>query len=58
MANAQPNNYVELGVMVIEQLCLENGEMCIRDRLIRRAETPTDYFSTFDFTGMFDKYTK
>jgi diaminopimelate decarboxylase len=23
-------------------------------KLIRRAETPADYFATFDFTGMFD----
>lgn len=25
-------------------------------QLIRRAETPADYFATFDFTGMFDQY--
>lgn len=24
--------------------------------LIRRAETPKDYFATFDFTGLFDRY--
>lgn len=27
-------------------------------QLIRRAETPSDYFATFDFTHMFDKYTE
>ena len=26
--------------------------------MIRRAETPADYFATFDFTDIFDKYTK
>ena len=25
-------------------------------QLIRRAETPEDYFATFDFTGIFDRY--
>ena len=27
-------------------------------QLIRRTETPSDYFATFDFTHMFDKYTE
>ena len=25
-------------------------------QMIRRAETPKDYFATFDFTGLFDQY--
>lgn len=32
-----------------ELLLAENGEV----RMIRRAETPTDYFATFDFTNFF-----
>ena len=35
-----------------ELLLCEDGSV----KLIRRAETPADYFRTFDFTGMFDKY--
>ena len=35
-----------------EVLLCEDG----RAKLIRRAETPKDYFATFDFTGLFDKY--
>ena len=34
-----------------ELLLKEDG----RVQLIRRAETPADYFATFDFTGLFDK---
>ncbi len=37
-----------------ELLLKEDGSV----EMIRRAETPADYFATFDFTGMFDKYTK
>ena len=41
---------------------LRSAEVLLKEdgstQLIRRAETPADYFSTFDFTGMFDKYTK
>jgi len=33
-----------------ELLLQENGEV----KLIRRAETPKDYFATFDFSGLFD----
>ncbi|HIS77845.1 diaminopimelate decarboxylase [Anaeromassilibacillus sp. An200] len=35
-----------------EVLLCEDGTA----KLIRRAETPKDYFATFDFTGLFDKY--
>ncbi len=35
-----------------EVLLKENGT----PQLIRRAETPQDYFATFDFTGLFDDY--
>ena len=35
-----------------ELLLKEDGDV----QLIRRAETPADYFSTFDFTGIVDKY--
>ncbi len=35
-----------------ELLLCEDGSV----KLIRRAETPADYFRTFDFTGLFDKY--
>ena len=41
---------------------LRSAEVLLKEdgstQLIRRAETPADYFATFDFTGMFDKYTK
>lgn len=41
---------------------LRSAEVLLKEdgtaQLIRRAETPADYFSTFDFTGMFDKYNK
>ncbi|NCB30655.1 MAG: diaminopimelate decarboxylase, partial [Clostridia bacterium] len=33
-----------------ELLLKEDGSFC----MIRRAETPADYFSTLDFTGLFD----
>lgn len=36
-----------------EVLLKEDGSF----KMIRRAETPDDYFATFDFTGMFDKQT-
>lgn len=36
-----------------EVLLCEDGST----KLIRRAETPADYFATFDFTHLFDKYT-
>ena len=36
-----------------EVLLKEDGSF----QLIRRAETPEDYFATFDFTGIFDRYT-
>lgn len=39
---------------------LRSAELLLREdgsvQLIRRAETPADYFRTFDFTGLFDKY--
>ncbi len=35
-----------------EVLLCEDGTA----KLIRRAETPKDYFATFDFTGLFEKY--
>ncbi|MBR6873445.1 MAG: diaminopimelate decarboxylase [Ruminococcus sp.] len=35
-----------------ELLLKEDGSV----QLIRRAETPSDYFRTFDFTGILDKY--
>ncbi len=41
---------------------LRSAEVLLKEdgstQLIRRAKTPADYFATFDFTGMFDKYTK
>lgn len=41
---------------------LRSAEILLREdgstQLIRRAETPADYFATFDFTGLFDKYAK
>ncbi len=41
---------------------LRSAEVLLKEdgstQLIRRAETPADYFATFDFTEMFDKYTK
>ena len=33
-----------------ELLLCEDGSV----EMIRRAETPKDYFATFDFTGLFD----
>ena len=37
---------------------LRSAELLLREdgsvEMIRRAETPTDYFATFDFTGLFD----
>lgn len=35
-----------------ELLLKEDGSV----EMIRRAETPADYFATFDFTGLFNKY--
>ena len=41
---------------------LRSAEVLLKEdgstQLIRRAETPADYFATFDVSGMFDKYTK
>ena len=37
-----------------ELLLCENGTV----KMIRRAETPADYFATFDFCGIMDKYRK
>lgn len=41
---------------------LRSAELLLKEdgtvQLIRRAETPKDYFATFDFTGIFDKYSK
>ena len=41
---------------------LRSAEILLKEdgstQLIRRAETPSDYFATFDFTGLFDKYAK
>lgn len=41
---------------------LRSAEVLLKEdgttQLIRRAETPKDYFATFDFTGLFDKYTE
>ena len=37
-----------------ELLLKEDGSV----EMIRRAETPADYFATFDFSHLFDKYTK
>lgn len=41
---------------------LRSAEILLKEdgttEMIRRAETPKDYFATFDFTGMFDKYSK
>lgn len=38
---------------------LKSAELLLKEdgsiQMIRRAETPKDYFATFDFTGMFDK---
>ena len=37
---------------------LRSAELLLREdgsvEMIRRAETPKDYFATFDFTGLFD----
>lgn len=39
---------------------LRSAEILLKEdgsfQLIRRAETPEDYFATFDFTGIFDNY--
>lgn len=39
---------------------LRHAELLIQEdgsvKMIRRAETPSDYFSTFDFSGIMDKY--
>lgn len=39
---------------------LRSAEVLLKEdgstKLIRRAETPADYFATFDFTGLFDGY--
>ncbi len=39
---------------------LRSAEVLLKEdgtfQLIRRAETPEDYFATFDFTGIFDRY--
>ncbi|WP_314821745.1 diaminopimelate decarboxylase [Stomatobaculum longum] len=41
---------------------LRSAELLLREdgsvQLIRRAETPKDYFTTFDFCGLMDKYLK
>ena len=41
---------------------LRSAEVLLKEdgsaQLIRRAETPADYFSTFDFSGILDKYMK
>ena len=41
---------------------LRSAELLLREdgsvQLIRRAETPRDYFATFDFCGLMDKYLK
>ena len=37
-----------------ELLLCEDGSV----KMIRRAETPADYFATFDFCGIMDKYRK
>ena len=41
---------------------LRSAELLLREdgsvQLIRRAETPKDYFATFDFSGLMDKYLK
>lgn len=41
---------------------LRSAELLLREdgsvQLIRRAETPMDYFATFDFCGLMDKYLK
>ena len=41
---------------------LRSAELLLREdgsvQLIRRAETPKDYFATFDFCGLMDKYLK
>ena len=41
---------------------LRSAELLLREdgsvKLIRRAETPKDYFATFDFCGLMDKYLK
>ncbi len=41
---------------------LRSAEVLLKEdgttQLIRRAETPADYFATFDFTGILDKYSK
>ena len=39
---------------------LRSAEILLREdgsaQMIRRAETPKDYFATLDFTGLFDQY--
>ncbi len=39
---------------------LRSAELLLKEdgtvQMIRRAETPKDYFATFDFTGLFDQY--
>ncbi len=37
-----------------ELLLCEDGSV----KMIRRAETPADYFATFDFCNILDKYLK
>ena len=41
---------------------LRSAEVLLKEdgstKLIRRAETPADYFRTFDFSGILDKYSK
>ena len=38
---------------------LRSAELLLKEdgtvQMIRRAETPKDYFATFDFTGLFDE---
>ena len=39
---------------------LRSAEVLLKEdgstELIRRAETPMDYFATFDYTGLFDRF--
>ncbi len=50
MASAMGYNY-NAKLRSAELLLSEDGSV----EMIRRAETPKDYFATFDFTGLFDK---
>ena len=39
---------------------LKSAELLLKEdgsvQMIRRAETPKDYFATFDYTGLFDRF--